>query len=455
MPVRSQSQHRAIASSIAVDAPGDQILGKGAKAHADQPVHRNSDPTTGSLHFTGNLAIHMDCNMSVSEVALGLALQTLTPFRFSCNRILMQRLPELYLPPYNLIRLFDPLSITQFELEDPAVGCSLAVVLPSVLGWLISLRNLRACSLPACLPPPPSFAHSSPSASGPNPVEAVETVQTVEAVELVETVETVEAVAPVEAMETTTRPAKSPGTGTGVSSTGPGNWPTIQALSTACTTAEAACKLLNRALLSLRHLQRLGILIQAELKFSTSSRPQQDPQRDSNHDSSGQPLRPIATSALGSQDCSLSPEDVNFLVFRWRPLTGLYELNLSRNNLSRVSLPTLAGLVKQTCLAPGGHLACLSLAYTCLPYETILLLMGVMAGLPVGHEVGKLGPRNRPRSGHRLPTRPAVSKAVCYSFYFLALAVVSHGITDWEMWFGQLYGKSLAKTSFLRGTEQP
>lgn len=47
--------------------------------------------------------------MSVDEVAFGLALQSMTPFRFSCNRLLMRRLPELQLPVYNLIRLLDPL----------------------------------------------------------------------------------------------------------------------------------------------------------------------------------------------------------------------------------------------------------------------------------------------------------------------------------------------------------
>ena len=47
--------------------------------------------------------------MSVDEVAFGLALQSMTPFRFSCNRLLMRRLPELQLPVYNLIRLLNPL----------------------------------------------------------------------------------------------------------------------------------------------------------------------------------------------------------------------------------------------------------------------------------------------------------------------------------------------------------
>lgn len=60
---------------------------------------RKSEPVT----------VHLDCNMTVDEVALGLALQWLTPFRFSCNRLLLQRLPEIHFPPYSLIRLFDPL----------------------------------------------------------------------------------------------------------------------------------------------------------------------------------------------------------------------------------------------------------------------------------------------------------------------------------------------------------
>ncbi|KAF7247560.1 hypothetical protein EG68_10107 [Paragonimus skrjabini miyazakii] len=55
------------------------------------------------------VTIHLDCNMTVDEVALGLSLQWLTPFRFSCNRLLLQRLPEIHFPPYSLIRLFDPL----------------------------------------------------------------------------------------------------------------------------------------------------------------------------------------------------------------------------------------------------------------------------------------------------------------------------------------------------------
>ncbi|EUB63805.1 hypothetical protein EGR_01428 [Echinococcus granulosus] len=101
----------------------------------------------------------------VDEVAFGLALQSMTPFRFSCNRLLMRRLPELQLPVFNLIRLLDPLSITQFELEDPELGAGSMGGLPSALGWLASLRNLRACSLPACIPPPLNTTTTSSSAA--------------------------------------------------------------------------------------------------------------------------------------------------------------------------------------------------------------------------------------------------------------------------------------------------
>uniref|UniRef100_A0A5K3ELB2 TIR domain-containing protein n=1 Tax=Mesocestoides corti TaxID=53468 RepID=A0A5K3ELB2_MESCO len=229
------------------------------------------------------LTICMDCNMSVDEVAFGLALQNVTPFRFSCNRLLMRRLPELRLPVFNLIRLLDPLSITQFELEDPELGAGSMGVLPSALGWIASLRNLRACALPACIPPPRTA---------------------------------------------------------------------VTASSVLATTSAnlGACRLLNRSLISLRHLQRLSLArcyLQGQLQLLLGGL--------------SQPLE-----YLNLQDCCLCADDIEFLAFNWRPLTGLYELNIARNNLARVPEATLAHLFGQTCFSHIGHLTCLSLAYTCL-----------------------------------------------------------------------------------------
>lgn len=68
--------------------------------------------------------------MSVDEVAFGLALQSMTPFRFSCNRLLMRRLPELQLPVFNLIRLLDPLVIRHR-------------MLPVASSHVLSVRALR------------------------------------------------------------------------------------------------------------------------------------------------------------------------------------------------------------------------------------------------------------------------------------------------------------------------
>lgn len=106
-------------------------------------------------------------------------------------------------------------------MEDPALGSSLAVVLPSALGWLISLRNLRACSLPACIPPPPEFVPSNTSnrATGVIPTSGAVV-------------------------------SGSAGTANQSSNASP---PTVP------TATVAACRLLNRALVSLRYLQRLGL----------------------------------------------------------------------------------------------------------------------------------------------------------------------------------------------------
>ncbi|KAL5961548.1 Leucine-rich repeat-containing protein 14 [Taenia solium] len=247
------------------------------------------------------LTICLDCNMSVDEVAFGLALQSMTPFRFSCNRLLMRRLPELQLPVFNLIRLLDPLSITQFELEDPELGAGSMGGLPSALGWLASLRNLRACSLPACIPPPLNITASAASSSA--------------------------AVA-----------SKPPNLG--------------------------ACRLLNRSLISLRHLQRLSLArcyLQGQLQLLLGAL--------------SQPLEYLNLQV----DCCLCVEDVEFLAFNWRPLSGLYELNISRNNLARVPETTLAQLFWKTCFSHIGHLTCLSLAYTCLSFDRLLWTLRLFA----------------------------------------------------------------------------
>ncbi|TGZ73175.1 hypothetical protein CRM22_001666 [Opisthorchis felineus] len=285
------------------------------------------------------VTVHLDCNMTVDEVALGLSLQWLTPFRFSCNRLLLQRLPEIHFPPYSLIRLFDPLAITQFELEDPSLGSSLAVVLPSAVGWLISLRNLRACSLPACIPPPPDFAPLQTSRTGSTFFSAHPS-------------------------------GGSSGSGenwqAGSSRASSSHAMVHQHTSTPVfTSTAAACRLLNRALISLRYLQRLGLArchLTGQLKILLNGL--------------SQPLE-----YLNLQDCCLSPEDINFLILQWRPLQRLYELNLSRNNLSKVPQETLHHMVYSLCMRPPGQLVCLSIAYTCLPTEWLVWLVGLMAGI--------------------------------------------------------------------------
>lgn len=96
-------------------------------------------------------------------------------------------------------------AITQFELEDPELGNSATGALPSALGWITSLRNLRACSLPACIPPPPVTNRSG--ASGINSALG--------------------------------------GGGGGISSPQ--------------SSLSIPCRLVNRSLVSLRHLQRLSL----------------------------------------------------------------------------------------------------------------------------------------------------------------------------------------------------
>ncbi|BHF58748.1 hypothetical protein SprV_0100170300 [Sparganum proliferum] len=250
------------------------------------------------------VTIRLDCNMSVDEVPFGLALQTLTPFRFSCNRLLMQRLPELRLPVFNLIRLLDPMSITQFELEDTELATGAPGVLPSALGWIVSLRNLRACSLPACIAPP---RHTASGAAGAS-------------------------------LSSHTFASTSPHS--------PG----------------AACRLLNRALISLRHLQRLGLArcyLGGQLHILLGGL--------------SQPLE-----YLNIQDCSLTADDIEYLVFNWRPLPCLYELNIARNNLANVPQITMAQLFWRTCFSQTGRLACLSLAYTCMSFDQLTWILKIL-----------------------------------------------------------------------------
>ncbi|KAL5111209.1 Leucine-rich repeat-containing protein 14 [Taenia crassiceps] len=279
------------------------------------------------------LTICLDCNMSVDEVAFGLALQSMTPFRFSCNRLLMRRLPELQLPVFNLIRLLDPLSITQFELEDPELGAGSMGGMPSALGWLASLRNLRACSLPACIPPPLNTTTSAASSSA--------------------------AVA-----------SKPPNLG--------------------------ACRLLNRSLISLRHLQRLSLArcyLQGQLQLLLGAL--------------SQPLE-----YLNLQDCCLCAEDVEFLAFNWRPLSGLYELNISRNNLARVPETTLAQLFWKTCFSHTGHLTCLSLAYTCLPFDRLIWTLRLFAR---EIKASDMPSKNVPSAAQNCPISSDDSDAECLS----------------------------------------
>ncbi|CAL8101626.1 unnamed protein product [Calicophoron daubneyi] len=290
------------------------------------------------------VTVHLDCNMTVDEVALGLSLQSLTPFRFSCNRLLLQRLPEIHFPPYSLIRLFDPLSITQFEMEDPSLGSSLAVVLPSAVGWLISLRNLRACSLPACIPPPPEFV----------PLQTQRTAAPIFCQQTAGRSQPAVTSSSASSVSSSAVPFAASNTGSSTANTAP-----------AFTSTAAACRLLNRALISLRYLQRLGLArchLTGQLKILLNGL--------------SQPLE-----YLNLSDCCLAPEDINFLVLQWRPLRGLYELNLSRNNLSKVPELTLKELVQTVCLKPPGQLVCLSIAYTCLSTDRLIWLVGLMAGM--------------------------------------------------------------------------
>ncbi|KAF5398543.1 hypothetical protein PHET_08290 [Paragonimus heterotremus] len=221
-------------------------------------------------------------------------------------------------------------------MEDPSLGSSLAVVLPSAVGWLISLRNLRACSLPACIPPPPDFVSITSRNS---------------------------------ANFFSTQSSSGGNSGTwqsGNSQTGTTSTPQSTSTS-AFTSTAAACRLLNRALISLRYLQRLGLArchLTGQLKILLNGL--------------SQPLE-----YLNLQDCCLSPDDVTYLVLHWRPLQRLYELNLSRNNLSNVADETLEQLVRTVCLRPPGQLVCLSIAYTCLSVDRLIWLVGLMVGMNV------------------------------------------------------------------------
>ncbi|TNN15112.1 leucine Rich repeat-containing domain [Schistosoma japonicum] len=333
------------------------------------------------------VTIHLDCNMTVDEVALGLSLQTLTPFRFSCNRLLLQRLPEINFPPYSLIRLFDPLSITQFELEDPTIGSSIAVVLPSAVGWLISLRNLRACSLPSCIPPPPDVVSTTPTSSVmqsniivsnmSSSLQSTSSSQHQSNMASLSSSNSSSASSSSVSATNTYHPNginNSISTGGSSPSVSSATSHTSQNFSTpSFTSTVAACRLLNRALVSLRYLQRLGLArchLTGQLKTLLGGL--------------SQPLE-----YLNLQDCCLSSEDIHYLVHQWRPLHGLYELNLSRNNLSVVPEETLYEFVQNVCLKPRGRLVCLSIAYTCLSTERLIDLLSLMAGMDPSHSLNE------------------------------------------------------------------
>ncbi|CAH8563698.1 unnamed protein product [Schistosoma bovis] len=332
------------------------------------------------------VTIHLDCNMTVDEVALGLSLQTLTPFRFSCNRLLLQRLPEINFPPYSLIRLFDPLSITQFELEDPTIGSSIAVVLPSAVGWLISLRNLRACSLPSCIPPPPDVVPNTPTPPTLPPTIVVSNTGGLQSNSSQQSNTVSFSSSSGSSSSSSSSSTSNTNNASGANSSNNNNTSTSSVSSTTITTntlqnsttpaftsTVAACRLLNRALVSLRYLQRLGLArchLTGQLKTLLGGL--------------SQPLE-----YLNLQDCCLSSEDIHYLVHQWRPLHGLYELNLSRNNLSVVPEETLYELVQNVCLKPRGRLVCLSIAYTCLSIERLIDLLSLMAGMDPSHSLNE------------------------------------------------------------------
>uniref|UniRef100_A0A3Q0KTY4 F-box domain-containing protein n=1 Tax=Schistosoma mansoni TaxID=6183 RepID=A0A3Q0KTY4_SCHMA len=382
----SESVRRHLMASLHIGIPRKRLEAYFSRISTIYAFHE-ADIGHGEQFDT--VTIHLDCNMTVDEVALGLSLQTLTPFRFSCNRLLLQRLPEINFPPYSLIRLFDPLSITQFEMEDPTIGSSIAVVLPSAVGWLISLRNLRACSLPSCIPPPPDVVPNTPtsptlpttivvsntgglqsnssqqsntmslsSSSGSSPSSSSSSTSN--------TNNTVGANSS-NNINTSTTSSSS------MSSTTTTNNTLQNFVTPAFTSTVAACRLLNRALVSLRYLQRLGLArchLTGQLKTLLGGL--------------SQPLE-----YLNLQDCCLSSEDIHYLVHQWRPLHGLYELNLSRNNLSVVPEETLYELVQNVCLKPRGRLVCLSIAYTCLSTERLIDLLSLMAGMDPSHSLNE------------------------------------------------------------------
>ncbi|CAH8567631.1 unnamed protein product [Heterobilharzia americana] len=351
----SESVRRHLMASLHIGIPRKRLEAYFSRISTIYAFH---EADIGHGEWFETVTIHLDCNMTVDEVALGLSLQTLTPFRFSCNRLLLQRLPEINFPPYSLIRLFDPLSITQFELEDPTIGSSIAVVLPSAVGWLISLRNLRACSLPSCIPPPPDVVSTTPGAT----TAATSINFTVANMGNVQS--SSNSPSP-QSNSTSSSSSSSVNNNTNSSSTTITGQMIQNFATPAFTSTVAACRSLNRALVSLRYLQRLGLArchLTGQLKTLLGGL--------------SQPLE-----YLNLQDCCLASEDIHFLVYQWRPLHGLYELNLSRNNLSVVPEETLYELVQNVCLKPRGRLVCLSIAYTCLSTDRLIDLLSLVAGM--------------------------------------------------------------------------
>ncbi|VDN09417.1 unnamed protein product [Dibothriocephalus latus] len=67
------------------------------------------------------------------------------------------------------------------------------------------------------------------------------------------------------------------------------------------------------------------------------------------------------------------------MVFNWRPLPCLYELNIARNNLASVPQITMAQLFWRTCFSQTGRLACLSLAYTCMSFDQLTWILKILA----------------------------------------------------------------------------
>ncbi|XP_074642999.1 leucine-rich repeat-containing protein 14-like [Tubulanus polymorphus] len=109
-------------------------------------IYSDMEPDLEHGNMFGPITIMLDLKMNMDDVPIGLALQHITPFRFVCNKLWMQSIPEVALSLQNINKILDPLIISHFEMEDNQVSTNKAKQLALIRG-LNTMPNLSGLSL--------------------------------------------------------------------------------------------------------------------------------------------------------------------------------------------------------------------------------------------------------------------------------------------------------------------